>query len=171
MGNSFRNPHKTQPPFTWDKFFPARQPWTKICRGNVGAAWGGGAFSECVSLGRLCTDRTGRLGPAAAAGGALGREAGCRPLTPLIRCPRARRASGDTCDRAARPAGRTAARADGGSLPLASLLELHAQRSGAALTSCPRQGQDSRPEDTECLCPGHQSQHRCVPRKQMGVQS
>lgn len=150
MGNSFRNPHRTQPPFTWDKFFPARQPWTKICRGNAGAR---GAFSDCVSLGCLCTDRTGQLGPAAAAGGALGREAGCRPLTPLVRRPWARRASGDTCDRAARPTRRTAARADGGSLPLASLLELHAQRSGAAFTSCRRQGRDSRPEDTERLCP------------------
>ena len=40
MGNSFRNPHRTQPPFTWDKFFPARQPWTKICRGDAGGGWG-----------------------------------------------------------------------------------------------------------------------------------
>lgn len=47
MGNSFRNPHKTQPPFTWDKFFPARQPWTKICRGNLGAAWGGCFLRVC----------------------------------------------------------------------------------------------------------------------------
>lgn len=45
MGNSFRNPHRTQPPFTWDKFFPARQPWTKICRGDAGG--GRGFFRVC----------------------------------------------------------------------------------------------------------------------------
>ena len=90
MGSSFRNPHRTQPPFTWDKFFPARQPWTKVCRGNAGG-WGWGAFSEWVSLGCLCTDRTGRDRTAGTCS-----SRGCRPLTPLIRRPQARRASGDT---------------------------------------------------------------------------
>lgn len=32
-----------------DMFFPARQPWTKICRGNTGGGGGRGrAFSEGI---------------------------------------------------------------------------------------------------------------------------
>lgn len=31
-----------------DMFFPARQPWTKICRGNTGGGGRGRAFSEGI---------------------------------------------------------------------------------------------------------------------------
>lgn len=165
MGNSFRNPHRTQPPFTWDKLFPARQPWTKICRGDTGG--GGGAFSESVSLGCLCRARTAG---ACSSRGALGREGRAdrpprSPGAPRHAGPQETRVTGQHVLLGA------AAQADGGGLPLASLLEPHAQHSGSALYQPPPARTRLPPRGHRAPVPATSIPAQACPSQQMGIQS
>ena len=83
-GQRLQEPAQDAAAFHVGQVLPCQAALDENLQRKRGGGVGGGAFSECVSLGRLCTDRTGRLGPAAAAGGALGRERSRKQLPTIL---------------------------------------------------------------------------------------